>query len=87
VFDFFKKRRNIDNEVSDKRKLISRIIITIVLIAGFVIGIITSSQTTAEVNIGEVFSFRFSIIDAIIVGGLFIAYLVIRISRRRNGGK
>ena len=87
LFDFFKSRGRSSEEVSDKRKLISKIIIAIVLIAGLVIGLITSASTETEVNIGDVFSFRFSIVDAIVIAGLVVAYIVIRISRRGNGGK
>ncbi len=87
MFDFFKPKGRRSEEVSDKRKLISKIIITIVLLGGLVIGVITSASTETEVNIGDVFSFRFSIVDAIIIAGLVVAYIVIRISRRGNGGK
>ena len=87
MFDFFKPNGRRSEEVSDKRKLISKIIITIVLLGGLVIGVITSASTETEVNIGDVFSFRFSIVDAIIIAGLVVAYIVIRISRRGNGGK
>ena len=73
--------------MSDKRKLISKIIVAIVLIAGLVIGFVTSGNTETEVNIADVFRFRFSIVDAIVIGLLFIVYIIIRINRRRNGGK
>lgn len=86
MFDYFRTRKH-SGEVSDKRKLISKIIVAVVLIAGLVIGFVTSGSTETEVNIADVFSFRFSIVDAIIIVGLVIAYIVIRISRRRNGGK
>ena len=86
MFDYFRARKH-SGEVSDKRKLISKIIVAVVLIAGLVIGFVTSGSTETEVNIADVFSFRFSIVDAIIIVGLVIAYIVIRISRRRNGGK
>ncbi|MBO6230113.1 MAG: hypothetical protein J6O50_06060 [Ruminiclostridium sp.] len=86
MFDYFRSRKH-SGEVSDKRKLISKIIVAVVLIAGLVIGFVTSGSTETEVNIADVFSFRFSIVDAIIIVGLVIAYIVIRISRRRNGGK
>ena len=86
MFDYFRTRKH-SGEVSDKRKLISKIIVAVVLIAGLVIGFVASGSTETEVNIADVFSFRFSIVDAIIIVGLVIAYIVIRISRRRNGGK
>ena len=87
MLDYFKKGRNSYHDVSDKRRTISRVIVAVVLIAGLVIGFVTSGSTETEVNIADVFSFRFSIVDAIIIVGLVIAYIVIRISRRRNGGK
>ncbi len=73
--------------MSDKRKLISRIIVAVVLIGGIIVGFLTSGNTETEVNIADVFRFRFSIVDAIVIGLLFIVYIVIRINRRRNGGK
>ena len=87
MFDYFKSRKGSDSGISDKRKLISKIIVAVVLIAGLVIGFLTSDSTETEVNIADVFSFRFSIVDAIIIALLFIVYIVIRINRRRNGGK
>ncbi|MBO6229104.1 MAG: hypothetical protein J6O50_00925 [Ruminiclostridium sp.] len=86
MFDYFRARKH-SGEVSDKRKLISKIIVAVVLIAGLVIGFVTSGSTETEVNIADVFSFRFSIVDAIVIGLLFIVYIIIRINRRRNGGK
>ena len=86
MFDYFRARKH-SGEVSDKRKLISKIIVAVVLIAGLVIGFVTSGSTETEVNIADVFSFRFSIVDAVIIALLFIVYIVIRINRRRNGGK
>ena len=86
MFDYFRARKH-SGEVSDKRKLISKIIVAVVLIAGLVIGFVTSGSTETEVNVADVFSFRFSIVDAIIIALLFIVYIVIRINRRRNGGK
>ncbi len=87
MFDYFKSRKGSDSGISDKRKLISKIIVAVVLIAGLVIGFVTSGSTETEVNVADVFSFRFSIVDAIIIALLFIVYIVIRINRRRNGGK
>ena len=87
MFDYFKSRKGSDSGISDKRKLISKIIVAVVLIAGLVIGFVTSGSTETEVNNADVFSFRFSIVDAIIIALLFIVYIVIRINRRRNGGK
>ena len=87
MFDFFKSRKRHSGEMSDKRKLISKIIVAIVLIAGLVIEFVTSGNTETEVNIADVFRFRFSIVDAIVIGLLFIVYIIIRINRRRNGGK
>ena len=86
MFDYFRARKH-SGEVSDKRKLISKIIVAVVLIARLVIGFVTSGSTETEVNIADVFSFRFSIVDAIVIGLLFIVYIIIRINRRRNGGK
>ncbi len=86
MFDYFKHRSG-GTEMSDKRKLISRVIVAVVLIAGLVIGFVTSGITETEMNIADVFRFRFSIVDAIVIGLLFIVYIVIRINRRRNGGK
>ncbi len=86
LFDFFKAKKK-SAEVSDKRKLISRIIIAIVLAGGVVLGFITSGNTTTSIDVSEVFSFRFSIVDVVIIIGMVIAYIIIRISRRRNGGK
>ena len=82
MFDYFKSRKGSDSGISDKRKLISKIIVAVVLIAGLVIGFVTSGSTETEVNIADVFSFRFSIVDAIIIALLFIVYIVIRINRR-----
>lgn len=73
--------------MSDKRKLISKIIVAVVLIGGIIVGFLTSGNTETEVNISDVFRFRFSLVDAIVIGLLFIVYIVIRINRRRNGGK
>ncbi len=87
MFDYFKSRKGSDSGISDKRKLISKIVVAVVLTAGLVIGFVTSGSTETEVNIADVFSFRFSIVDAIIIALLFIVYIVIRINRRRNGGK
>lgn len=87
MLDYFKKGRNSYHDVSDKRRTISRVIVAAVLIAGLVIGFVTSGSTETEVNIADVFSFRFSIVDAVIIALLFIVYIVIRINRRRNGGK
>ncbi|MBR5090555.1 MAG: hypothetical protein IK093_14085 [Ruminiclostridium sp.] len=87
MFDFFKSRKRHSGEMSDKRKLISRIIVAVVLIGGIIVGFLTSGNTETEVNIADVFRFRFSIVDAIVIGLLFIVYIVIRINRRRNGGK
>lgn len=87
MFDYFKSRKGSDSGISDKRKLISKIIVAVVLIAGLIIGFVTSGSTETLVNVADVFSFRFSIVDAIIIALLFIVYIVIRINRRRNGGK
>ena len=87
MLDFFKSKKHRGGEMSDKRKLISKIIVAVVLIAGLIIGFVTSGSTETEVNIADVFSFRFSIVDAIVIGLLFIVYIIIRINRRRNGGK
>lgn len=87
MFDYFKSRKGSDSGISDKRKLISKIIVAVVLIAGLIIGFVTSGSTETVVNVADVFSFRFSIVDAIIIALLFIVYIVIRINRRRNGGK
>ena len=86
MFDYFRSKKH-SGELSDKRKLISKIIVAVVLIAGLIIGFVTSGSTETEVNIADVFSFRFSIVDAIVIGLLFIVYIIIRINRRRNGGK
>ena len=86
MFDYFRARKH-SGEVSDKRKLISKIIVAVVLIAGLIIGFVTPGGTETEVNVADVFSFRFSIVDAVVIGLLFIVYIVIRINRRRNGGK
>jgi len=87
MFDFFKARKHNDNNVSDRRRLVSKIIVAVVLIGGIIAGFLTSGNTTTEIDISDVFSFRFSIVDAVVVGLLFIVYIVIRINRRRNGGK
>ena len=71
MFDYFRSRKN-SGEVSDKRKLISKIMVAVVLTAGLVIGFVTSGSTETVVNVADVFSFRFSIVDAIIIALLFI---------------
>ena len=73
--------------MSDKRRLISKIIVAVVLIGGIIVGFLTSGNTETVVSVDDVFRFRFSIVDAIVIGLLFIVYIVIRINRRRNGGK
>ena len=87
MLDFFKSKKHRGCEMSDKRKLISKIIVAVVLIGGIIVGFLTSGNTETEVNISDVFRFRFSLVDAIVIGLLFIVYIVIRINRRRNGGK
>ena len=87
MLDFFKSKKRRSGEMSDKRKLISKIIVAVVLIGGIIVGFLTSGNTETEVNISDVFRFRFSLVDAIVIGLLFIVYIVIRINRRRNGGK
>ena len=87
MLDFFKSKKRVGGEMSDKRRLISKIIVAVVLIGGIIVGFLTSGNTETEVNISDVFRFRFSLVDAIVIGLLFIVYIVIRINRRRNGGK
>lgn len=87
MLDFFKSKKRVGGEMSDKRKLISKIIVAVVLIGGIIVGFLTSGNTETEVNVADVFRFRFSIVDAIVIGLLFVVYIVIRINRRRNGGK
>lgn len=87
MLDFFKSKKRVGGEMSDKRKLISKIIVAVVLIGGIIVGFLTSDNTETEVNVADVFRFRFSIVDAIVIGLLFVVYIVIRINRRRNGGK
>ena len=87
MLDFFKSKKRVGGEMSDKRRLISKIIVAVVLIGGIIVGFLTSGNTETEVNVADVFRFRFSIVDAIVIGLLFVVYIVIRINRRRNGGK
>ena len=87
MLDFFKSKKRVGGEMSDKRKLISKIIVAVVLIGGIIVGFLTSGNTETEVNVADVFRFRFSIVDAIVIGLLFVVYIIIRINRRKNGGK
>ena len=86
MFDFFKRKDTDESEMSDKRKLVSKVIVGIVLIGGLILGtIFTDKEIPLPIN--DVFRFRFSVIDGVmlLIGG--IIYLIVRHTRRRNNGK
>ena len=86
MFNFFHKKYDKADNHSNKPKLVKRFIITLLLLAAFIVmSIVTGikSGTFREMDFG--FRFHFSDGAALVV--LAAAYLIYRIKRGRNDGE
>ncbi len=91
MFDFFKKLkdRQCENEADEQqmKPKNDKVFIGILIVFGIIIAVslITGignigSGTTQNMNYG----FRFSITDGVILGGLTLAYIIVRIRKGRK---
>ena len=86
MFDFFKSRKEIREDFSGKKSKAGMIIAAIVLCAGVFLGMLVTEKDI-PLPVSDVFRLKFSIIDAAMLAGAGVVYLIIIINRRRNNGK
>ena len=86
MFDFFRRKHDESGVDSNKPKLDKRFVITLLLLAAFIVmSIVTGikSGTFREMDFG----FRFHFSDGAALVALAVAYLIYRIKRGRNDGE
>ena len=78
MFDFFKNMGQQKNSGSDQKS--DKAFIVIIIVFGIIVAISNIAGMTGKSNM--IFDFKLSIFDCIILGGIFVGYLISRFKRK-----